>query len=123
MTTHRVVSHEEWIEARRQHLAREKEFTRLRDQLSQERRELPWEKVEKHYVFDRAQGKESLADLFQGRRCADGSSRTMRKNSQPDQKGPDARRRPMAAREAYSLYVERAAEGTNAADGPFSAAC
>jgi predicted dithiol-disulfide oxidoreductase (DUF899 family) len=34
MTTHRVVSHEEWIEARRQHLAREKEFTRLRDQLS-----------------------------------------------------------------------------------------
>ena len=68
MTTHRVVSHEEWIEARRQHLAREKEFTRLRDRLSQERRELPWEKVEKHYVFDGAQGKESLADLFQGRR-------------------------------------------------------
>jgi predicted dithiol-disulfide oxidoreductase (DUF899 family) len=54
MTTHRVVSHEEWIEARRQHLAREKELTRLRDQLSQERRELPWEKVEKHYVFDGA---------------------------------------------------------------------
>ena len=68
MTTHRVVSHEEWIEARRQHLAREKEFTRLRDRLSQERRELPWEKVEKPYVFDGAQGKESLADLFQGRR-------------------------------------------------------
>src|SRR6266545_7605737 len=47
----------------------------------------------------------------------------MRKNSQAAQKGPDARRRPRAAREAYSLYVERAAEGANAADGPFSAAC
>lgn len=68
MTTHRIVSHEEWVEARRRHLAREKEFTRLRDQLSQERRELPWEKVEKHYVFDGVRGKESLADLFEGRR-------------------------------------------------------
>ncbi len=67
MTTHRIVSRDEWIEARRQHLAREKEFTRLRDQLSKERRELPWEKVEKHYVFDGPKGKESLADLFAGR--------------------------------------------------------
>ena len=47
MTTHRIVSHEEWIEARKQHLTREKELTRLRDQLSQSRRDLPWEKVEK----------------------------------------------------------------------------
>src|SRR5574341_557540 len=46
----------------------------------------------------------------------------MRKNSQAAQKGPAARRRPTAAREAYSLYVERAAEGANEADGPFSAA-
>jgi predicted dithiol-disulfide oxidoreductase (DUF899 family) len=68
MTTHRVVSHEEWVEARRQHLAREKELTRLRDRLSQERRELPWEKVDKHYVFDGPRGKESLVDLFEGRR-------------------------------------------------------
>jgi len=68
MTQHRIVSHEEWVEARRRHLAREKEFTRLRDQLSRERRELPWEKVEKHYVFDGPSGKESLADLFEGRR-------------------------------------------------------
>ena len=45
------------------------------------------------------------------------------KKSQAAQKGPDARRRPTAAREAYSLYVERAAEGANEADGPFSAAC
>ncbi len=67
MPAHRVVSHEEWIEARRGHLAREKEFTRLRDQLSQERRELPWVKVEKHYVFDGPKGKESLPDLFEGR--------------------------------------------------------
>lgn len=67
MTTHRVVSHEEWIEARRRHLTREKELTRLRDQLAQERRELPWEKVDKHYVFDGAKGKESLIDLFEGR--------------------------------------------------------
>ncbi len=43
--------------------------------------------------------------------------------AQADQKGPDARRRPTATREAYSLYVEPVAEGANAADGPFSAAC
>ena len=47
----------------------------------------------------------------------------MLKNSQAAQKGPDARRRPRAAGEAYSLYVEPAAEGANEADGPFSAAC
>jgi hypothetical protein len=47
----------------------------------------------------------------------------MLKNLQAAQKGPDARRRPTAAREAYFLYVERAAEGANEADGPFSAAC
>jgi predicted dithiol-disulfide oxidoreductase (DUF899 family) len=52
MTPHRVVSREEWIAARRQHLAREKEFTRLRDELSRERRELPWHKVDKPYAFD-----------------------------------------------------------------------
>lgn len=67
MTTHRVMSREEWIATRVQHLAREKEFTRLRDQLSQERRELPWVKVDKAYVFEGPNGKESLADLFQGR--------------------------------------------------------
>jgi predicted dithiol-disulfide oxidoreductase (DUF899 family) len=67
MTTHPVVSREEWIEARRQHLAREKELTRLRDQLSRERRELPWVKVDKHYEFDGPNGPESLARLFEGR--------------------------------------------------------
>src|SRR5262245_19419864 len=67
MTKHHVVSHEEWVAARRQHLAREKEFTRLRDQLSHERRELPWERVDKAYVFDGPDGPESLGDLFAGR--------------------------------------------------------
>jgi len=68
MTTHRVVSREEWIAARKQHMAREKELTRLRDQLSRERRELPWVKVDKPYIFEGPNGKESLADLFEGRR-------------------------------------------------------
>jgi len=67
MTTHRTVSREEWIAARLEHLAREKEFTRLRDQLSRERRDLPWVKVDKAYVFDGPRGPESLADLFEGR--------------------------------------------------------
>ena len=67
MTTHQVVSQEQWIEARKQHLAREKEFTRLRDQLSAERRELPWVRVDKGYVFDGPDGEETLADLFHDR--------------------------------------------------------
>lgn len=64
---HKVVSHEEWVEARRRFLNKEKEFTRLRDELNEERRALPWEKVEKPYVFDGPKGKESLAELFDGR--------------------------------------------------------
>ncbi len=67
MSTHKIVSQEEWLEARKAHLAREKEFTRLRDQLSRERRELPWVKVEKDYVFQGPNGAESLGDLFDGR--------------------------------------------------------
>lgn len=62
----KVVSPAEWLSARKKLLAKEKEFTRLRDELSRERRELPWEKVEKKYVFEGAKGKESLADLFGG---------------------------------------------------------
>jgi predicted dithiol-disulfide oxidoreductase (DUF899 family) len=64
---HRVVSHEEWVDARRQHLAEEKKFTRLRDQLSQARRDLPWELVDKQYVFEGPQGRTTLADAFEGR--------------------------------------------------------
>jgi predicted dithiol-disulfide oxidoreductase (DUF899 family) len=64
---HQVVSQEEWTEARKQHLAREKEFTRLRDQLSAERRALPWVKVDKQYRFQGPDGEATLADLFDGR--------------------------------------------------------
>jgi predicted dithiol-disulfide oxidoreductase (DUF899 family) len=59
-----IVSRDEWIAARKQLLAKEKELTRLRDRLSAERREQPWVKVEKGYVFDGPNGKETLADLF-----------------------------------------------------------
>ena len=64
---HRVVPHDEWLEARKALLAKEKEFTRQRDELSRQRRELPWEKVEKTYVFDGLRDKETLADLFENR--------------------------------------------------------
>jgi len=64
---HRVVSHDEWIAARKDFLAKEKEFTRLRDDLSKQRRELPWERVEKEYTFEGPKGKETLSDLFDGR--------------------------------------------------------
>lgn len=63
----KVVSEEEWLAARKKFLVKEKEFTRLRDELSKQRRELPWEAVTKPYVFDGAKGKETLADLFEGR--------------------------------------------------------
>ena len=66
MQNHKVVSREEWLAARREHLLKEKEFTRLRDQLSQNRRELPWVKVEKEYLFNGPHGKETLSNLFNG---------------------------------------------------------
>jgi predicted dithiol-disulfide oxidoreductase (DUF899 family) len=64
MQNHKVVSHEDWLTARRNLLADEKEFTRLRDRLSQQRRDLPWERVDKDYVFDGPTGRETLAQLF-----------------------------------------------------------
>ena len=64
---HEVVKHEEWLAARTALLAREKEFTRLRDELSRQRRELPWEAVAKTYAFEGPEGEETLADLFEGR--------------------------------------------------------
>ena len=67
MTDHQIVTHEQWVEARKQLLAREKELTRLRDQLSQARRELPWERVTKDYAFDGPDGRKTLGDLFAGR--------------------------------------------------------
>ena len=62
-----VVSHAEWVAARKEFLNKEKELTRLRDELSQQRRMLPWEKVEKRYEFDSPKGKVTLADMFDGR--------------------------------------------------------
>lgn len=67
MTTHPIVSPKEWLPARQALLAKEKEFSRQRDALSAARRELPWVKVEKAYVFDGPGGQETLADLFDGR--------------------------------------------------------
>jgi predicted dithiol-disulfide oxidoreductase (DUF899 family) len=64
---HEVVSPKEWITSRKELLRKEKEFTNLRDEISRQRRELPWEKVEKQYVFDTPNGKQTLAQLFDGR--------------------------------------------------------
>ena len=62
-----IVAKADWIEARRALLAKEKELTRLRDRLAEERRALPWIKIEKPYVFDGPEGKVTLGDLFEGR--------------------------------------------------------
>jgi predicted dithiol-disulfide oxidoreductase (DUF899 family) len=64
---HPVVSPEQWTASRKQLLRKEKEFTKLRDELSRQRRELPWERVEKDYVFEGPKGKQTLSDLFDGR--------------------------------------------------------
>lgn len=67
MEAHEIVSHEAWVAARKALLAREKEFTQQRDELSRQRRALPWERVEKEYVFDTPAGAQSLAQLFAGK--------------------------------------------------------
>lgn len=67
MKTPKIVSRNEWFAARKAHLKDEKQFTRLRDDLSRKRRELPWVKIEKAYLFDGPNGKISLGDLFDGR--------------------------------------------------------
>jgi predicted dithiol-disulfide oxidoreductase (DUF899 family) len=64
----KIVSRQQWIEARKVHLAHEKELTQARERLSAERRALPWVKVDKAYLFDGAEGKKTLADLFNGKR-------------------------------------------------------
>ena len=68
MQPHKIVSPEEWTSQRKSLLAKEKELTRLRDKLNAERRDLPWMKVEKTYVFDTPDGKKTLAELFEGKR-------------------------------------------------------
>ena len=67
LNDHKVVSEKEWLEARKALLKKEREFTELRDQLSRQRRELPWEAVDKEYVFDGPDGKQTLSELFDGR--------------------------------------------------------
>ena len=67
LAAHKIVNQAEWLKERRQLLVQEKEFTRLRDRLSQQRRELPWVKVEKDYVFKGLNGKTPLPELFEGR--------------------------------------------------------
>ncbi len=67
MTGHKVVSREEWAAAREELLAREKEHTRLGDELARQRRELPWVAIDKEYRFDTDDGTRTLAELFDGR--------------------------------------------------------
>ncbi len=67
MQTHKTVSRDEWIAARRTLLAKEKELLTARDKLRQQTRELPWVKVDKNYLFEGPNGKETLSDLFAGR--------------------------------------------------------
>jgi predicted dithiol-disulfide oxidoreductase (DUF899 family) len=64
---HRVVSRQDWIAARKALLAKEKKFTRARDRLNQQRRDLPWVNVEKAYTFEGPDGRETLAELFDGK--------------------------------------------------------
>jgi predicted dithiol-disulfide oxidoreductase (DUF899 family) len=67
MSQYQVVSEQEWIGARKQLLLKEKELTHMQDEVNRLRRDLPWVKVEKHYVFDTPDGKKTLAELFDGR--------------------------------------------------------
>jgi predicted dithiol-disulfide oxidoreductase (DUF899 family) len=67
LDNHKIVSQSEWIKARKDLLAKEKEFTILRDQLNQKKRELPWVRVDKEYIFEGSNGKQALSELFDGR--------------------------------------------------------
>jgi len=62
-----VVSHKEWVSRRAAFLKKEKEFTRIRDELTRERSELPWEEITRSYVFEGPTGKKTLAELFGNR--------------------------------------------------------
>src|SRR6201997_373467 len=67
LTNHTIVSQEQWVTERKKLLVREKELTRLRDQVAGERRSLPWVRIDKAYTFDAPEGRRTLADLFEGR--------------------------------------------------------
>ena len=111
MQAHKTVSREEWLEARRALLAKEKELLKAKDALREQTRALPWVKVDKDYVFDGPNGKETLADLFAGRSqlivkhfmlgpgwkegcvgCSFGADQTRRLGGAPDQSRRDVRR-------------------------------
>jgi predicted dithiol-disulfide oxidoreductase (DUF899 family) len=64
---HKVVPHAQWLTARKKLLVKEKKFSKLRDEMNRQRRELPWVKIEKEYVFDGPDGKETLSDFFAGK--------------------------------------------------------
>ena len=64
---HTIVSQDKWIKARKELLIKEKEFTRAREQINQKRRELPWVRVDKEYVFNGPKGKQILSELFDGK--------------------------------------------------------
>jgi predicted dithiol-disulfide oxidoreductase (DUF899 family) len=68
ITNHPIVSRQQWLAERRKLMAREKELTRLGDQVARERRALSWVRMDKEYLFDTPQGRRPLADLFDGRR-------------------------------------------------------
>src|SRR5688500_14013025 len=65
---HPVVSRDEWVAERKTLLAREKELTRLQDQIAHDRRALAWVRIDKSYVFGAPEGRRTLAELFEGRR-------------------------------------------------------
>jgi predicted dithiol-disulfide oxidoreductase (DUF899 family) len=67
LKNHKIVPEKEWIQSRKELLKKEKEFTILRDQLSQQRRDLPWVAVNKEYLFEGPNGKQSLSELFDRR--------------------------------------------------------
>jgi predicted dithiol-disulfide oxidoreductase (DUF899 family) len=67
MEPHRIVSRHQWLVARKAYLTEEKAFSRARDALSRKRRALPWVKVEKNYLFEGPNGRQTLADLFDGK--------------------------------------------------------
>ena len=67
MHNHDIVAGEQWIEARRNLLKKEKEFSKLRDELTAARQDMPWEQVTKEYVFDTSGGQKTLAELFDGK--------------------------------------------------------
>ena len=68
MTTHTIASRDEWLEARRDLLAAERDLTRRSDNAARLRQQLPWVRVDKEYTFDGPDGRQRLADLFEGRR-------------------------------------------------------